>query len=82
MTVGNKEESACSGSSGMASLLLLVAPLQGAKEQTQIGLARELGGYISNIFKDAGLLMIVESQVTIHSLIIFFHCNIESLPFH
>lgn len=65
MTIGNKDKSACSGSSGMASLLLLVAHRQRAKGQTQIGLARELGGggdgHISNIFKDAGLLMIVES---------------------
>lgn len=58
MTVGDKDTSAPSGCSGMASLVLIVAHLQGAKGQSQIGLARELVGgkvHISNILKDAGL---------------------------
>lgn len=58
MTVGDKDKSAPSGCSGMASPVLTVAHVKGAKGQSQRGLARELVGaeaHISNILKDAGL---------------------------
>lgn len=56
MSSGNEDKSASSGCSSMASLVLLVAPRQGAKGQPQVGFAQELGGaHSSNILKDAGL---------------------------
>ena len=56
MSAGDKDKSASSGCSGTASLVLLVAHLQGAKGQPQVGFAQELGAaHSSNILKDASL---------------------------